>query len=163
MTSASTTAIKLSVNGAAVEFALPENTSVLSVLRHDLALTATRTGCGQGNCGACTVLLDGKAVQSCTLPLWSAAGHSITTIESATTDPLLAMVKNIFIDKQAAQCGYCTNGIIMSVAAALKQSASRDEIIRTMDERHLCRCGANLRILRAVDLCIAAANQRGLK
>ena len=120
------------------------------VLRHDLEMKGTRIGCGEGNCGACTVLVDGLPVQSCTTPLWAAKGHRIQTIEGLAKDRAAQQLQSIFLSEQAAQCGYCINGIIMTVAAMLARNppANRGQIIATLDERHLCRCGSQLRILR---------------
>lgn len=129
--------------------ALP-NMPLLSVLREDLGLCGTRTGCLQGRCGACTVHLDGRAVQSCNLPLWSAEGRRIDTVEG--TSPTLARVRNAFLAEQAAQCGYCVNGIMMTLAALLVDGQhERAAILEALDERHLCRCGAHPRMLRAID------------
>ena len=140
------------VNGADVQVAAGDS-SLLSALRHDLDLKGTRIGCTEGNCGACTVLVDGQPVQSCTTPLWSVQDHSIRTIESLDTDDL----PSVFLAEQAAQCGYCINGIIMTVTGLLARTppASRSEIVAALDERHLCRCGSQVRILRAVDRAIA--------
>ncbi len=110
-------------------------------------------GCAEGHCGACTVLVDGRAIQSCTLPLSAIDGAEIISIEGYRDHPVLGRVREAFLSEQAAQCGYCTNGLIMTVTAVLARvpSATRGEIIAALDERHLCRCGAHTRILRAVD------------
>lgn len=141
------------VNGTDVQVAVAGDTSLLSALRHDLDLRGTRIGCAEGNCGACTVLVDGLPVQSCTTPLWSVQNHSVRTIESLGANDL----PTTFLAEQAAQCGYCINGIIMTVTGLLARTppASRSEIVAALDERHLCRCGAHVRILRAVDRAIA--------
>ncbi len=141
------------VNGTDVQVAVGGGTSLLTALRHDLDLKGTRIGCTEGNCGACTVLVDGLPVQSCTTPLWSVKDRSVRTIESLGADDLPAT----FLAEQAAQCGYCINGIIMTVTGLLARTppASRSEIVAALDERHLCRCGAHVRILRAVDRAIA--------
>jgi nicotinate dehydrogenase subunit A len=148
-----TKALRLTVNGVARDVEVQDMTALLSVLRHDFALKATRMGCGDGNCGACTVLVDGHAVQSCNTPLWSVVGKSVETLEAAAHHALIARVQAAFLAEQAAQCGYCTNGIMMSVVAALAQpvAPTRQSIIARLDEHHLCRCGAHPRILRAVD------------
>jgi aerobic-type carbon monoxide dehydrogenase small subunit (CoxS/CutS family) len=163
MNSDAATAVQLTVNGVVLSVAAPGDTSVLMVLRQDLDLKGTRIGCAEGQCGACTVLIDGRATQSCKTPLWSVAGKSITTIEGVANDPTLARVQTAFIDEQAAQCGYCTNGIVMTITALLARSnpANRQQIIAALDERHLCRCGAQPRILRAVDRAIAAGAAGG--
>jgi nicotinate dehydrogenase subunit A len=154
--------IALTVNDRDVEIRAPEDSSLLMALRHDLELKATRIGCGEGNCGACTVLVDGLPVQSCTTPLWAAKNHRIQTIEGLARDGAARQLQSIFLSEQAAQCGYCINGIIMTVAAMLARdpSADRSQIIAALDERHLCRCGSQLRILRVVDRAIAERSGR---
>jgi len=145
--------IQITVNGRMHELKLNPKTPVLMALRQDLDLKGARAGCVEGYCGACTVLLDGRPVQTCTLAIEAAAGGAITTIEAAATDEILGAVRQAFLDEQAAQCGYCTNGIIMTIAGMLGQDppANRREIVEVLDERHLCRCGAHPRILRAID------------
>jgi len=145
------------VNGNAVRVSAPEDMSLLMALRQDLDLKGTRVGCGQGNCGACTVLVDGRPMQSCTTPLYAIRDREIHTIEGLLTDGIPGALQRTFLDEQAAQCGYCINGIIMTVAGLLNRSppAGRREIVETLDERHLCRCGAHSRILRAIDRAIA--------
>ena len=154
--------IALTVNNRAVEIRAPEDGPLLTALRHDLELKGTRIGCGEGNCGACTVWLDGRPVQSCTTPLWAAKGHRVQTIEGLGDDRLAQQVRSIFLAEQAAQCGYCTNGIIMTVAGLLARdpTADRGQIVAALDERHLCRCGSQVRILRAVDRAIRERGQR---
>jgi nicotinate dehydrogenase subunit A len=154
--------IDFSVNGRDVQVRAPEDSLLLVALRHDLGLKGTRIGCGEGNCGACTVLLDGLPVQSCTTPLWAAKNHCVQTIEGLSHLRTAQHVQSIFLSEQAAQCGYCINGIIMTVAAMLARDppADRDHIIATLDERHLCRCGSQVRILRAVDRAIAERSGR---
>jgi aerobic-type carbon monoxide dehydrogenase small subunit (CoxS/CutS family) len=154
--------IALTVNGRDVEIRAPDDGSLLMALRHDLGLKGTRIGCGEGNCGACTVMVDGLPVQSCTTPLWAAKNHRIQTIEGFADDRAAQQVQSIFLSEQAAQCGYCINGIIMTVAALLARNppADRQHIVATLDERHLCRCGSQVRILRAVDRAIAERTGR---
>src|SRR5438046_2833046 len=111
----------LRINGVDRQVSADASTPLLYILRNDFKLKGTLLGCGQGSCGACTVLFDGRAVQSCDTPLWSAPGHDITTIEGLTdngADPLHP-IQQAFLDEQAAQCGYCINGIIMSAKALL--------------------------------------------
>jgi nicotinate dehydrogenase subunit A len=141
----------LRVNGRASEVAAEPNTPLLYVLRNDLGLKGTRFGCGAGHCGACTVLVDGNAVQSCDTPLWSASGREITTIEGLGSAEQPHPLQQAFLGEQAAQCGYCVNGIIMSAAALLKKTPrpSDAEIAAALD-RNLCRCGTHVRILRAI-------------
>jgi nicotinate dehydrogenase subunit A len=143
--------ITLKVNGRDSEVAAQPNTPLLYILRNDLGLKGSRFGCGSGHCGACTVLLDGNAVHSCDTPLWSAAGHEITTIEGLGNLTAPHPLQRAFIDEQAVQCGYCINGIIMSAAALLakKPEPTREDIARALD-RHLCRCGTHVRVLRAI-------------
>jgi aerobic-type carbon monoxide dehydrogenase small subunit (CoxS/CutS family) len=157
MKSDTATTVQLSVNGTVRHVTAAADTSLLTVLRHDLDLKGTRIGCTEGQCGACTVVVEGRAMQACSIPLWNVAGKAITTIEGLSGSSTLAHVQRAFLDEQAAQCGYCTNGIIMTVTALLSQSppATRQHIIATLDERHLCRCGAQPRILRAIDRALA--------
>jgi aerobic-type carbon monoxide dehydrogenase small subunit (CoxS/CutS family) len=145
--------IELTVNGQLHQLRASPDTPLLMVLREDLNLLGTRIGCTEGQCGACTALLDGKPVQTCNLPLWSIAGRRITTIEALSVNGQPGPVQRAFLAEQAAQCGYCVNGIIMTVTAMLDQQppATRAEILGQLDERHLCRCGAQPRILKAID------------
>ncbi len=149
----------LSVNGTAVTVDAPSDTSLLAALRHDLGLKGTRTGCLEGHCGACTVLLDGRPVQACTTPLWSVGTARVETIESPS--PHLRAVAAAFVSEQAAQCGYCINGIVMTVTGLLatRPPPDRSAIIAALDERHLCRCGTHARILRAIDRLLVEAVQ----
>jgi nicotinate dehydrogenase subunit A len=141
----------LRVNGRAHAVAAEPNTPLLYVLRNDLGLKGTRFGCGVGHCGACTVLVDGNAVQSCDTPLWSAAGREITTIEGLGTAERPHPLQQAFLGEQAAQCGYCINGIIMSAVALLKRTPQpTDAQIAAALDRNLCRCGTHVRILRAI-------------
>ena len=141
----------LKVNGQTHTVSAEPNTPLLYILRNDLKLKGTRFGCGEGQCGACTVLIDGKAVQSCDTPLWSAPGHDITTIECLGTAEAPGRLQQAFIDEQAVQCGYCINGIIMSVEALLiaNPKPNDEQIIEALD-RNLCRCGTHVRVLRAI-------------
>lgn len=144
-------AITLTVNGAEHRVTADAETPLLYVLRNELKLKGTRFGCGLGQCGACTVLVDGKAVQSCDFPVSAAAGKSITTIEGIATDGRLHPLQQAFIAEQAAQCGYCVSGIIMAAKVLLdaKPGASEGEI-RAALKGNLCRCGTHHRILRAI-------------
>jgi nicotinate dehydrogenase subunit A len=142
-------ATQLKVNGVERSLDCDPDTPLVYALRNDLGLKGTRFGCGTGHCGACTVLVDGKAVQSCDAPLWSAAGKEVTTIEglAAAGHPLIAA----FVDEQALQCGYCINGIVISAAALLEENPDpSDAQVAKALERHLCRCGTHVRILRAI-------------
>ena len=143
--------LKVRVNGVEREVRAEPATPLLYILRNDLGLKGTRFGCGEGHCGACTVLVDGKPLQSCDTPLWSAAGQEVTTVEGLAKDGTPHPVQQAFIAEQAAQCGYCINGIMMSAAALLERNPdpSEAEIAAALD-RNLCRCGTHVRILRAV-------------
>jgi nicotinate dehydrogenase subunit A len=141
----------LRVNGRAREVSAEPNTPLLYVLRNDLKLKGARFGCGEGQCGACRVLVDGNAVTSCDTPLWSAADHEVTTIEGIRAEGRLHPLQQAFIDEQAVQCGYCVDGIIMSAVALLRREKDpTDEQIAAALERNLCRCGTHARILRAI-------------
>ncbi len=149
-------AVELEVNGAARTVAAEGDTPLLYCLRDDLKLKGTRFGCGAGHCGACTVMVDGRAVQSCDTPMWSVAGRKVTTVEGLADDRIGKIVREAFIELQAAQCGFCIDGIMMSVTALLREDArpGRPAILKAL-ERNLCRCGTHARILRAIDLAIA--------
>jgi nicotinate dehydrogenase subunit A len=124
---------------------------LLYILRNSLALHGAKFGCGLGQCGACTVLLDGKAVRSCLTPVKQAAGHAITTLEGLGTPEKPDVVQAAFIAEQAAQCGYCTNGMIMTAKALLRQTPhpTLDQVKQGL-AGNLCRCGTHTRILGAV-------------
>ncbi|WP_281369133.1 (2Fe-2S)-binding protein [Phytohabitans rumicis] len=125
----------------------PPDRTLLDALRGELGLLGTRFGCGMGLCGACFVLLDGRPAPSCDLPLWSAAGKQVTTIEGLTPHP----VQEAFLAEQAAQCGYCVSGILVSAAALLASDPHPDAAtVAAALDRHLCRCGAHQRMVRAV-------------
>jgi len=142
---------ELQVNGKARTVDAEAETPLLYVLRNDLGLAGTRYGCGLGQCGACTVIIDGKAVQSCDLPVSAAVGKNITTVEALGTDQALHPLQQAFIAEQAAQCGYCASGILMSVKALLDVNPDPDDAaIRAALDGNLCRCGTHSRILRAI-------------
>ena len=147
----------LRVNGSTHSVSAEANTPLLYILRNDLKLKGTRFGCGAGHCGACTVLVDGKAVQSCDTPLWSAPGHEITTIEGLGDAAVPGRLQQAFIDLQAVQCGYCINGIIMSAEALLRANPdpSDADIVAALD-RNLCRCGTHVRVLKAIRQAVSA-------
>ena len=142
----------LRVNGGTHVVQAERSVPLVYVLRNHLGLKGTRFGCGTGHCGACTVLYDGNAVQSCDTPLWAAEGHEITTVEGLGSAQRPHPLQRAFLDEQAAQCGYCIDGIIMSAAALLARNArpTRDQITEALG-RHLCRCGTHVRILRAIE------------
>ena len=144
-------ATTLTVNGRRHAVAAEPETALLYVLRNDLKLKGARFGCGMGQCGACTVLVDGRPVQSCDFPLSAAAGKSVTTIEGLAQNGKLHSLQRAFIEEQAAQCGYCVTGIIMTAKALLDTNPRPTEAdIRTALKGNLCRCGTHYRILRAV-------------
>lgn len=144
-------AITLNVNGRHHETGADPETPLLYALRNDLKLKGARFGCGLGQCGACTVLVDGKPVQSCDFPLSAAAGKTITTVEGLAVNGTPHPLQQAFIDEQAAQCGYCITGMIMSAKALLDANPRPSEAdIRAALRGNLCRCGTHQRILRAV-------------
>jgi nicotinate dehydrogenase subunit A len=141
----------LTVNGTTREVDAPPSASLLSVLRDDLGLTGTRFGCGSGQCGACFVIAEGRAVASCLMPARQAADRDITTIEGLAKGETLHPVQAAFIAEDAMQCGYCTSGMIVSAAALLARDAAPDETaIRDALAGNLCRCGVYGRAIRAV-------------
>jgi nicotinate dehydrogenase subunit A len=141
----------LKVNGQDHQIDSDPDTPLLYVLRDDLKLNAAKFGCGLGQCGACTVIVDGNAVLSCVTPLLLAAGKQVTTLEGLGTIAAPAPIQRAFMEEQAAQCGYCIAGMMMRAQALLqKNSKPTDEQIRAELEPNLCRCGTHMRILRAV-------------
>jgi len=161
--SASST-IRLIVNGEAHDVTAAPETPLLYVLRNDLGLTGPKFGCGLGQCGACMVHIDGNAVRSCTTPLSAATRGPITTIEGLGTPDKPHPVQQAFIDEQAAQCGYCINGMIMATAALVAKTKSpTNEQIRSTLNGNLCRCGTHMRILRAAERAVAASATQSTK
>jgi nicotinate dehydrogenase subunit A len=146
-----TQAFELTVNGDHVRVETHPDTSLLHVLRDRLGLKGTRFGCGVGLCGACFVQVDGQVVPSCDTPIWSAEGKTVVTVEGLAPGDELHPVQRAFIDEQAAQCGYCISGILVSAAALLEKNPAPDEqaVIEALD-RNLCRCGVQRRAVRAV-------------
>ncbi|MDB5867199.1 MAG: (2Fe-2S)-binding protein [Betaproteobacteria bacterium] len=150
--------IVLNVNGAVREVAADPETPLLYVLRNDLKLKGARYGCGLGQCGACTVIVDGKAVQSCDVPVSAVAGRTVTTIEGIGTAAEPHPLQRAFVREQAAQCGYCVSGIIMTAKALLDANPSPSETqIREALAGNLCRCGTHTRILRAIRAAVGVA------
>jgi aerobic-type carbon monoxide dehydrogenase small subunit (CoxS/CutS family) len=144
---------ELTVNGAKRPIHADPDRSLLSVLRDDLGLTGAKYGCGEGRCGACTVLVDGQRTRSCVTPVGEAAGKPVRTVEGLAAGDALHPVQQAFLDCDALQCGYCTPGLIMSAVSLLEGRAAppgRDEIARTLNG-NVCRCGAYTRILAAVE------------
>ena len=143
--------IEINVNGRTTSVDVDPATPLLYVLRNDLRLNGPRFGCGLGQCGACAVLVNGTPVRSCVTPASAAEGNEITTLEGLGTPSEPHPVQAAFIAEQAAQCGYCSNGMILSAAALLERNANpSDAQIREALETYLCRCGAHTRILKAV-------------
>ncbi|NLD53118.1 MAG: (2Fe-2S)-binding protein [Burkholderiaceae bacterium] len=147
-----TTPIGLKVNGKAVDIPVDDDAMpLLYALRNDLGLHGPRFGCGLGQCGACTVHVDGRAVRSCITPIGSVRGKSITTLEGLGSDAAPHPLQAAFIEEQAVQCGYCINGMIMQAADFLQSNPSpTEEEIRTALAGNLCRCGTHTRIVAAV-------------
>ena len=143
--------IELEVNGKRYSANYPPDTALLSVLRDELGLTGTKYGCGEGQCGSCTVLLDGAARKSCQIPLSAAEDRPITTIEGLEKNGQLHPVQQAFLDAGAFQCAYCTPGMIMSSVGLLKTNPhpTRVEIVQGLNG-NICRCGAYPRIIEAV-------------
>jgi aerobic-type carbon monoxide dehydrogenase small subunit (CoxS/CutS family) len=152
----------LKVNGANRRIDAEPERSLLSVLRDELELTGSKYGCGEGQCGACTVLLDGVAVRSCITPLRAAMGREITTIEGLETNGRLHPLQQAFIDRDALQCGYCTSGMIVSGVALLRKNANPSivEIVRAM-QGNVCRCGTYPRIVLAVQMASRQLREEG--
>ena len=144
---------ELKVNRVLRKVEVDPRRTLLSVLRDDLDLTGCKYGCGEGKCGACTVLLDGQAAHSCRVPIPVAAGKEITTIEGLEKEGRLHPVQEAFLEAEAMQCGYCTPGMVLAVAALLQQTPqpNAEEVVRAL-KGHICRCGTYPRILAAVRL-----------
>lgn len=143
--------IELVINGKRQQLFCDPETPLLAALRDDLGLTGTKYGCGEGQCGACTVLMDGTPRRSCQIPVSAAASRSITTIEGLEKDGHLHPVQQAFLDAGAFQCAYCTSGMIMSSVGLLstKSTPSNDEIVQSL-QGNICRCGSHPRVLEAV-------------
>ena len=141
----------LRVNGKTASVSVEPSTSLLYVLRNDLELNGPKFGCGLAQCGACTVLMDGKPVRSCVTPVAAAAKAQVTTIEGLGTLERLHPLQRAFIEEQACQCGYCGNGMVMSAKALLDRNPGPSELeIKRALDGHLCRCATHNRIVRAV-------------
>ena len=143
--------LKLHVNGAEMQAQAAEDEPLLWVLRNRLGLTGTKYGCGEGQCGACTVLLNGKATRSCLTPASAAAGAKITTIEGLEQQGRLTAVQEAFLEEGAMQCGYCTSGMVMAATALLREHAhpSEEQVMEAMNG-NMCRCGTYPRIAAAI-------------
>jgi nicotinate dehydrogenase subunit A len=154
--------ITLNVNGQNHRLDIDPTTPLLYALRDDLHLNAAKYGCGLGQCGACTVMVDGQAVYSCMTPVAALAGKKVKTVEGLGTVEKPGPLQQAFIDEQAAQCGYCSAGMIMRAQALLEHNHNPSEAeIRTQMQTNLCRCGTHLRVIAAVTR--AAAMMRGEK
>src|SRR6188472_1366602 len=151
----------LRVNGTDRPIEAEPADSLLAVLRDDFGLTGSRFGCGEGQCGACTVLLDGAAARSCVMPIGSVGAKAITTIEALAEGERLHPVQQAFLDVEAFQCGYCTSGMVMAAVGLLKTNPnpSESDIARMMD-RSVCRCGTYPRIVKAVRLAAERMQSR---
>jgi len=148
------------LNGEAVSLAVEPERLLLWVLRYDLGLTGSKYGCGKGLCGACTVVVDRRAMRSCLLPVQAVAGKEVTTIEGLAKNGALHPLQKAFVEHDALQCGYCTPGMIMNAYSLLLSTPqpSRSQIVRHMED-NLCRCGVHKRIIQAIQT--AAKEMRG--
>lgn len=144
--------LQLEINGKRYSVSYPADTPLLYVLRDELGLTGTKYGCGEGMCGACTVLVGGTARRSCQMPVSAAASKPITTIEGLEKDGALHPVQQAFLDAGAFQCAYCTSGMIMSGVSLLQSNPhpSREQIVHAM-QGNICRCGTYPRIVEAIE------------
>jgi aerobic-type carbon monoxide dehydrogenase small subunit (CoxS/CutS family) len=156
--------IQLTVNGRTQNVEADPQMSLLTVLRENLDLTGTKYGCGEGQCGACTVLIDGKAQRSCITKAANVAQKPITTIEGLASGERLHPLQEAFLEEGALQCGYCTSGMIMSAVALLNQNRHphQDQIIEFMDG-NICRCGTYSRIISAIQKAAKGVNKKDLK
>jgi nicotinate dehydrogenase subunit A len=144
-------ALTLEVNGKTHEVDADPKTPLLYVLRDELKLNAAKFGCGLGQCGSCTVMVDGEAVLSCVTPVMTLAGRKVTTLEGLGTIDAPAPIQKAFIELQAAQCGYCIPGMMMTAQALLQKNPEASEReIRDALKTNLCRCGTHMRILAAI-------------
>ena len=157
--------VTLTVNGRAWSGDVPAGASLLDLLRERVGLTGAKQGCGEGQCGSCTVLVDGRAVPACMTPAMSAATKAVVTVEGLASDGRLHPVQQAFIDAQAFQCGFCTPGMIIGAVALLTRNADASETeIGQALEGHICRCGTYPRIVaavRAAGEAMARAGRRG--
>ena len=143
--------INFRLNGRDVSVDAPEEADLLYVLLNDLDINGSKLGCGRSQCGSCTVLIDGEPIRSCVTPTKAVAGHDVTTLEGLMVDGRPSRLQQAFIDEQAAQCGYCTSGIIMEAHALLERNPHpTDADIRATLNGNLCRCGTQNRVVRAI-------------
>ncbi|RZN07191.1 (2Fe-2S)-binding protein [Bradyrhizobium genosp. SA-3] len=144
-------AIQFQLNGAAMAVDVDPDQTLLDVLRSRLAVTGAHFGCGAGECGACYVMVDGRAMASCDMPMWSVVGKDVVTVEGLGTVEQPHPLQRAFISEQAMQCGYCVSGILISAAALLKRNPLPTEAeVKAALDRNLCRCGSHNRMVRAV-------------
>ncbi|MDX3926850.1 MAG: (2Fe-2S)-binding protein [Shinella sp.] len=145
-----TVPVEISVNGEVCSVEADPRTPLLYILRNDLALNGPKYGCGLGECGACAILVDGRAVRSCTIPVAAIGRRQVVTLEGLARGEELHPVQRAFVEEAAAQCGYCLNGMIIATAALVARKADADESdIREALRHHLCRCGTHVEILAA--------------
>ncbi len=158
------TPIELTINDEPYQFQVEPQTTLLELLREELRLTGTKEGCGMGDCGVCTVLMDGKPVNSCLMLATDAEGRRITTIEGLAAGGELHPVQKAFIDEAAVQCGFCSPGMILSAKALLDENPRpSEEEIRTALSGVLCRCGSYRKIVSAVQAAASAMGGNGGK
>jgi aerobic-type carbon monoxide dehydrogenase small subunit (CoxS/CutS family) len=155
--------VRFSLNGKTTDVEVDEDRMLLWVLRTELGLTGTKFGCGEGFCGSCTVLVDGRPERSCQLPMQSVVGKKVVTIEGLAKNGKLHPVQAAFVEHDALQCGFCTPGMILNAYGLLleNRNPSRQQILDYMDD-NLCRCGAHLRIVEAIETA-AAEMRKGVK
>jgi len=153
--------ISFRLNGKAASVQADDERMLLWVLRSDLALTGTKFGCGEGICGACTVIVDDKAVRSCSTRVKDVAGKRVLTIEGLEQDGKLHALQRAFLERHAFQCGYCTPGMILAAYALMLANPhpTREQVVKALDD-NLCRCGSHTRVLEAVEVAAAATRGR---
>jgi Aerobic-type carbon monoxide dehydrogenase, small subunit CoxS/CutS homologs len=152
--------ISLTVNGESRQFELAPDTPLLFVLRNDFCLNSPKYGCGLGECGACAVLVNGKVVRACSITIAAAEGREIVTLEGLGRSGVLHPVQRAFVEQQAAQCGYCLNGMIIAIAGLLNRNPEpSDADIRAALRNHLCRCGTHMEILAAAHRAVELARE----
>ena len=155
--------IRFTLNGRSAALEADEGRMLLWVLRTELGLTGTKFGCGEGFCGSCTVLVDGKPERSCQLPMSGIAGKEVVTIEGLATNGKLHPIQGAFVEHDALQCGFCTPGMILSAYGLLLENPkpTRQQILDHMED-NLCRCGAHVRIVKAIETA-AAEMRKGVR
>lgn len=143
--------MEVEINGSMRHFDAPENSKAIFILRNDLGLLGVKMGCGEGQCGACVVLVDGVPTTTCDLPVWALKDKVVTTVEGIGSLESPHPVQTEFLEEQAGQCGYCLGGILMTAVALYERDPSPTEVeVRGALDRHLCRCGTHSRIVNAV-------------